>query len=98
MQAWQGNLSAAAETLTRTFQGGRQDAPAYLNRGLVHQLRGYQGMARADFSRAVEADPALATAWYHRSRLLRALGENAVADADLQRAIALDRQFRRAPR
>ncbi len=98
LQAWQGNLATAANTLTRAIKGGRQDALVYLNRGLVHQMRGDPGMARADLDRAIESDSTLAAAWYHRSLLQRARGDDAAADADLRRAILLDGQFRRAPR
>jgi len=45
------------------------DAGAYVDRGLVHELRGNYELALRDYSWAIQLDPANATAYSTRERL-----------------------------
>jgi TPR repeat protein len=86
------NWSTISAACTRIIQGPPSGAlqTAYNNRGNASFAKGEHGRAIADYSRAIELDPADATAYFNRGRSFGITGQASQALADFSKAIELD--------
>lgn len=72
---------------------GQRDAAKpwmYFNRGLAYKMRGEPEKALADYSKAIELDPAFGAAYTNRGNVRLLLNDLKGAMADFRRAIQLD--------
>jgi tetratricopeptide (TPR) repeat protein len=84
-----GAVKACTEIIDTLDNGYVIDA-AYLHRGIAYQQKGNFDGAIADFSEAINLNPAFADAYFHRGGAHRAKGDYDSAIADFDRAIQLD--------
>ncbi len=75
-------FTSAVETLNNQL--------AYNNRGLFLQQQGKAQEALNDFNKAIELDPAFATAYTNRGFTNQGLGNLAAAEADFTKALSLE--------
>ena len=88
-----GETAAAAETLTAGLELPAEDdvrAELFLERGVARERAGDDEAAEADYTAAVEADPALARAWNNRAAVRARGGRLDEALADWDRCLELD--------
>lgn len=79
----------AAEGQPAGGHGPRATAAGYARRGFRYQLKGLHDRAIADFTRALEKDPALAEAYRGRGRSFSVKRDHAAALADCNEAVRL---------
>jgi tetratricopeptide (TPR) repeat protein len=87
------NPAAATKACTSiidSLDDGYVIETAYLHRGIAYQKKGNYAGAIADFSEAINLNPAYADAYFHRGTAYRAKGDYDSAIADLDQAIQLD--------
>jgi tetratricopeptide (TPR) repeat protein len=82
-------IKACSEIIDTLDTGYVFDA-AYLHRGIAHNKKGNFDSAVADFSEAINLNPAYADAYFHRGTAYRAKGDYDRAIADFDQAIQLD--------
>jgi tetratricopeptide (TPR) repeat protein len=83
------DLQVCGDAIARSWSTESEIATAYRSRGALHLVRGEPSMAIADFTRALEADPAYAAAYNDRGVAFSALHRSAEATRDYTRALAL---------
>jgi tetratricopeptide (TPR) repeat protein len=66
------------------------DAEALIVAGTEHYKEGRLVQAVDCFSRAIQIDPRVASAWYNRSLVRRSLGEHDLAEVDYLESVGLD--------
>ena len=90
-KAMSGDMEGADRDYAQAIAAGARPAEVYLNKGaaLSEVLHDHRA-AIAEFTRAIEADPNYADAYYNRAIAHLRLGETDAALADLARAIAAD--------
>jgi tetratricopeptide (TPR) repeat protein len=86
------DIDGALEDLTDAVRVNLRNSRAWFKRGWIHHNhRGDYQQARLDYTKAIEADPSYADAYYHRGLAYQALGVFFTAVADIEKA------FRVAP-
>lgn len=86
------DVDGALEDLTEAVRVNLRNSRAWFKRGwILHNHRGDYQQARMDYTRAIEADPMYADAYYHRGLVYRDLKVFMTAVADIEKA------FRVAP-
>jgi tetratricopeptide (TPR) repeat protein len=86
--------NAGIEAMTKVIDNPKTTkdimANAYDNRGVCYTNKKMNDKAVADFDKAVELQPNLQSALYHRARALAAMGKHAEAVADLDKVISME--------
>jgi hypothetical protein len=88
-----GQYDQAIASCTEALEANPDDDEAYLYRGRAYHFRNAKGdpqRAIADFGEAIRLAPKSADAYYSRALVFRDLGETKLADADDEKARAVD--------
>jgi len=83
------DLETCGAAVDRAWTTARETALAFVDRGTLYLVRGENDKAISDFSQAIKADPALASAYNDRGVALSAQHRQAEAIADFSQALAL---------
>lgn len=92
-QAWAGRYDNAIADFDRAIAIAPKSSLAYLNRGLAYQRIGRPDQAKESLDMAIKAAPGSARAYHQRSLLLRSRGDFRRAEADEEKARALDPDY-----
>ncbi len=84
-----GNYNGATQDFTDCIKGGVDDAGVRLLRGIAYFQLGLHEDAVSDLSKAIEMDPQGASAYFRRSQVYRAMGEEERAAQDFATGCAL---------
>jgi tetratricopeptide (TPR) repeat protein len=82
-------IATCTEAAEHSWSTLSERAFAYLDRGTLHMARGENGLAIADFGRAIKANPGLAAAYNDRGVAYSALHRQADAVRDFTQALTL---------
>jgi len=83
----------AIEAYSKAIELDPKFASAYLKRGFVYYMRGYEGWAFDDFDKVIEFDPEYADGYFWRGMIREELGNYQEAIRDFDRAIDLEPKY-----
>lgn len=83
------DFETCSAAIDRSWATATETANAFVDRGTLHLVRGDNAKAVSDFTQAIKADPALASAYNDRGVALSALHRQAEAIGDFSKALAL---------
>lgn len=83
------DIETCNQAIGRSWSTVGETASAFVNRGTLHLVRGENDKAINDFSQAIKADPALASAYNDRGVALSATHRPTDAIRDFSQALAL---------
>ena len=83
------DIDTCSAAIGRSWTTVGETANAFVNRGTLHLVRGENDKAINDFTQAVKADPALASAYNDRGVALTSMHRPADAISDFSQALAL---------
>src|ERR1044072_9118053 len=92
------SLNAAGQSVRAGAVDGKRSAAAEFEEGQNAQQRGEMNSAVRLYTSAINSDPALYQAYYHRATALISLNRVSEAEADLKKVIEMKPDFARAHR
>ena len=81
-----GNADQAIESYTKAIGLNGNQPDYFLNRGIAYNLKLQPDKAMADLSKAIELNPSLAAAYFHRGKVNEGLGNAQQAKSDFETA------------